>query len=111
MPFPFIPMLIGAAGGALMNRKDPLKGALLGAGMGAAGGLLAPAAFGAGAAGAGTQAGMLAAQEAGLGATGTLGWGGATTGVQGAMNSAIGPEMGMKAGGLLSTANDVAKPV
>lgn len=34
----WIPMMIGAAGGALMNKKDPLKGALMGAGIGAAGG-------------------------------------------------------------------------
>jgi hypothetical protein len=79
----FMPMLIGAAGGALMNKKDPLKGALLGAGMGAAGGTLAPGLLGAGggaatsatggllgsgaATGAGSQASMLAAQNAGFG--------------------------------------------
>ena len=42
MSFPFIPMLLGAAGGALFNKKDPLTGALMGGGLGAAGGLLAP---------------------------------------------------------------------
>jgi hypothetical protein len=35
-----MPMLIGGAAGALFNRKNPLKGALLGGGLGAAGGLL-----------------------------------------------------------------------
>lgn len=43
-----IPMLYGAALGGLSNKKDPLKGALLGAGMGAGGGAM----MGAGAAGA-----------------------------------------------------------
>jgi hypothetical protein len=41
---PFLPALIGGGAGLLLNRKDPLKGALLGAGLGAAGGLLGPAA-------------------------------------------------------------------
>src|SRR5574343_107141 len=43
MMFPLmLPMLIGAGLGA-MKSKDPLKGALLGAGMGAVGGTAAPA--------------------------------------------------------------------
>lgn len=83
--------LIGGAAGGLLNKKDPLKGALLGAGMGYGGGLLAaPASAGAaataeGAAGLLTdpvraaqtasmygtdlgsqQTAMLAAQDAGL---------------------------------------------
>lgn len=83
-----IPMLIGAAGGSLMNRKNPLKGALLGAGMGAAGGAFAPGLLGGAAGtstagtagllgvpgaatGAGSQAAMLAAQNQGFGAIGS----------------------------------------
>ena len=38
-----IPMGIGALGGALLKKKDPLKGALLGAGLGAGVGAAAPA--------------------------------------------------------------------
>lgn len=49
---PFTLALIGGGIGALTNKKDPLKGGLLGAGLGAAGGygagLLSPAAPGAG---------------------------------------------------------------
>lgn len=41
-----IPMLIGAGMGAIGNRKDPLKGAVLGGAMGAAGGAMAPGLFG-----------------------------------------------------------------
>lgn len=38
-----IPMAAGAAGGALLKKKDPLKGALLGAGLGAGAAAAAPA--------------------------------------------------------------------
>ena len=38
-----IPMGIGALGGALLKKKDPLKGALLGAGLGAGAAAAAPA--------------------------------------------------------------------
>lgn len=38
-----IPMAAGAVGGALMKKKDPLKGALLGAGLGAGAAAAAPA--------------------------------------------------------------------
>ena len=48
----WIPMAIGAGLGALTN-KDPLKGAVMGAGMGAATGGLGALGAGAGAAGAG----------------------------------------------------------
>lgn len=107
---------LGAGAGALTSKRDPLKGALMGGALGAVGGAAAPGllAGGAGAGGAasaaGTQAGMLAAQEAGLGAA-SMGWGGATTGVQGAMNGLLGSEMGASAGGLLSNADKIAKPV
>lgn len=59
-----IPVLAGAAGGALLNKKDPLKGALLGGGLAAGGGAL-PALSGAaggaasGAAGGGSLSGGL----------------------------------------------------
>jgi hypothetical protein len=53
LPF-LLPMLIGGGLGALTSKKDPLKGALMGAGLGAAGGAFAPGLFGsaAGASGA-----------------------------------------------------------
>lgn len=107
-------------------------GGLLGAGAGAAGagagatgaGLLGAAEGGAAASsGAGvlaadgtTQAGLLAAQESGAGVlgSGNLGYGGATTGVQGSLNSALGPEAGAQAGGFLSDAGgylDTAKKI
>lgn len=53
---PFTLALIGGAAGGLLNKKDPLKGALLGAGMGYGGGLLMPAAGGAAAGSAGASA-------------------------------------------------------
>lgn len=114
--------LIGGGAGALTSKKDPLKGALIGAGLGAGGAHLAPGLLGAGGATAGiapgataaTQGGLLAAQEAGLGMTGSLGWGGATTGIQGGLNSALGANAGAQTGGLLANAGgmmDKAKPV
>ncbi len=116
--FPFaIPMLLGAGAGALFNKKDPLKGALMGAGMSAVGGTIIPgllgtAGFG-GAAAGGQQAAMLAAQEAGLGSS-ALGWGGATTGLQGGLNGMMGANAGANVGGLLGNAEkigNVAMPV
>lgn len=58
-----IPMAIGAVGGALIDKKKPLRGALLGGGLGAGAGALAPAGLlgGAAAAGTGTAAGAGAA--------------------------------------------------
>lgn len=56
-------MAIGALGGGLLNKKDPLKGALLGAGLGAAGGAFAPGLLG-GAGAAGSGAGGLTATGA-----------------------------------------------
>lgn len=50
-----IPMIIGAGAGMLANKKNPLEGALLGAGLGAIGGAAAQA-FGLGASGATTAA-------------------------------------------------------
>lgn len=63
--------LIGGGAGAVFNKKDPMKGALLGAGLGAGGAYLAPGLLGGGAA-AGTTgtaagaAGTAAGTEAGL---------------------------------------------
>lgn len=63
--FPMLmPLLIGAGLGAVANKKDPLKGAMLGAGIGAAGGLLAPAAAGGGLLGAAPAAGAAGASGA-----------------------------------------------
>lgn len=103
---PFMIPLIGAGIGAIANRKDPLKGGLIGGGLGMAGGAALPGMIGtqaaapiveAGMAAPLTQSGMLAGQEAGLG-LGSLGWNGATTGAQGAMNAG--------GGGLLNTAGN-----
>ena len=75
--------MIGGAAGGLLNKKDPLKGALIGAGLGAAGGAFAPGLMGTtpgatagllapgAASGAGSQAAMLAAQNQGFGAVGS----------------------------------------
>jgi hypothetical protein len=61
-----IPMGIGALGGALLKKKDPLKGALLGAGLGAGLGAAAPAIGGLlGGGAAGTAAGTAATGAAG----------------------------------------------
>lgn len=69
-----IPMALGAVGGALTNKNDPLKGVLMGAGLGAAtgglGGLGATAAAPGAAGGLGLSAG---ASGLGLQAPGALG--------------------------------------
>lgn len=110
-PLPLILGLGGAGVGALFNRKDPLKGALLGGALGAGASFIPGAQGLLGAAAPGSQAGMLAAQEAGMGALGTAGWGGATTGVQGALNSGLGASTGAQVGGLLGNADKYATPV
>lgn len=113
---------LGAGLGAITNKRDPLKGALIGGALGGVGGQFAPGLLNAGGATAGiapgataaTEGGLLAAQEAGLGMTGSLGWGGATTGIQGGLNSALGANAGAQTGGLLANAGgmmDKAKPV
>lgn len=70
--FWWIPMAIGAAAGAMSNKRDPLKGAAIGAGMGYLGGAAAPM-LGAGgaAAGSGAAAGGGAASAGGLLGSGT----------------------------------------
>jgi hypothetical protein len=100
--------IMGAVGGAMLNKKDPLKGALIGGTLGFGGGtLLGPAMAGgagaAGAAGAGTagsvaelaygalpgmkmgsaQAAKLAAEMQGFGLPGLLSTGAAASGAQG----------------------------
>ena len=62
--FPLLIPLLGAGAGALLSKKDPLKGALMGGALGFGGAALAPGLLGAGAA-AGT-----AATSAGTAATG-----------------------------------------
>jgi len=62
MADPMTLAMVGAAAGAVTNKKDPLKGALLGATLGGVGGTLAPGLLGAGA----TQAASGAAGAAGL---------------------------------------------
>ena len=93
--FPFMIPLIGAGIGAMANKKDPIKGALLGGGLGMAGGAALPGMIStqaaapiveAGMAAPITQSGMLAGQEAGLG-LGSIGWNGATTGAGGMANT------------------------
>lgn len=98
---------VGALGGAMMNGKDPLKGALMGGALGALGGYglgMTGGIPGAGAAMGAEQSAMLGAQEAGLGMD-ALGWKGATSGVPGLLNS-VG---GTTDGGLLGAAGNAAK--
>ena len=71
--FTFILPLVGAAGGALINKKDPLAGAAMGALGGAAPGLLGPAAPAAAAGGAAASGagGLLAATGGQVGSVAT----------------------------------------
>ena len=119
-----IPMLIGGGVGLLTNKKNPLEGALMGAGMGAAGGLLSPAAAPA-AAGAAAPAAAGAAAPAAAGAAaelGAAGAGGFGTAVPGLSTGTAVPGLNAAAAappapwydGVLSTAKEVAgnaKPV
>lgn len=104
--FPLIiPMLIGGGVGLLTNKKNPLEGALMGAGMGAAGGLLSPAA----------AAGAAAPAAAGTAAAGTAaaGTGTAVAGL-GTGTAAAAATPAPWYDGVLSTAKEVAgnaKPV
>lgn len=72
-----IPIIAGAAIGALSNKDKPLKGAMIGGAMGAGGGLLGGAALAGGAAagGAGAGAGAAGAGAAGAGAGSGVGFG------------------------------------
>jgi len=62
MADPMTLAMVGAAAGAMTNKKDPMKGALLGATLGYGGGTLAPGLLGTGA----TQAASGAAGAAGI---------------------------------------------
>ena len=84
--FPFAIPLIGAAAGAVINKKNPLAGAAMGALGGAAPGLLGAGAAGAGAAGASGAGGLLSATGGQVGAGGI---GSALAG--GAMGSPVAP--------------------
>jgi len=120
-----VPMLIGGGIGLLTNKKNPLEGALMGAGMGAAGGLLSPAAAGAtaelGAAGAGGLSTGTAVPGLSTGtavpglSTGTAVPGLSTgTAVPGLNAAAAAPPPAPWYDGVLSTAKEVAgnaKPV
>ena len=94
-----------AAVGALMDRKKPLRGALIGAGTAMTGGALAggAAAGGAGAAGA-ASAGAGTAGAAGAGAGGLLG----TSAAAGTTAATAGTSAGSLTGGLLSSAGTQA---
>ena len=72
---PFTLALIGGAAGGLLNKKDPLKGALLGAGAGFTGGTLA------------AGGGLLGAAPAATGASGAAGTAGAAAGATSAATS------------------------
>jgi len=106
-----VPMLIGGGVGLLTNKKNPLEGALMGAGVGAAGGLLSPAAAPA-AAGAAAPAAAGAAAE--LGAAGAGGFG---TAVPGLSTGTAVPGLNATAAappapwydGVLSTTKEVAR--
>ena len=94
----WIPIALGAAAGALSNKDNPLKGAVIGAGLGAAGG----AGLGAlGAAGGATGA------AGGLGGLGSVaaGTGGAGASAGGLGLSAGGAGLGLQAPGAASLAS------
>ena len=73
--FPFLIPLIGAAGGALLNKDNPLKGAAIGGGLGALGGFAAPGLLGTPAVAGAATPGIAgaAAPAASAPATGLLG--------------------------------------
>ena len=91
----WIPMAIGAAAGALTNKKNPLEGALMGGALGAAGGAAAPM-FGAASGGA---AGMAGATGSGV-TGGLLGTSAAAAAPTAGMTGALGSGISATAGGL-----------
>lgn len=127
---PFTIALIGGAAGGLLNKKDPLKGALMGAGLGYGGAVMAPSLLG-------TAPGLTAAPAAASGTGLTIGGGttglklgasapgllGATPETLGAMNGGTGvtalaggdyslaPGLMDKAKAGLSNASQYAKPM
>lgn len=119
--------LVGGAVGGLLNKKDPIKGALLGAGAGftggslAAGGLLGGAGAAGGAAGgtgltAATGTGLsLGTGSGGIGLTAGAGQGATLASTSSGLglnagNAALGSEAGGLLGGM-KTAMSYAKPV
>jgi hypothetical protein len=68
MADPMTLAMVGAAAGAVTNKKDPLKGALLGATLGYGGGTLAPGLLGTGATQAASGAAGAAGVQSGFGA-------------------------------------------
>jgi hypothetical protein len=98
-------MAIGAGIGALTNKRDPFKGALLGAGMGALGGAGAAAMGGAGAAGAAGGVGGGTGLLGGAGGLGISGTAGGVTGLTGAAPSLIPASMGTTASGSIAGIN------
>jgi len=139
MPIWLLP-LMGAAAGAMMNRKNPLKGALMGGALGAGGGMLAGAGAAAapavgswmGAGGAGTATSLASGFGAGtgLGSTGIAtgigsgSWMGAgpakdaylaaqaagISGANAAAGGAVAPTTGTGFGGLLGNMKQYADP-
>ena len=106
-----------AAVGALMDRKKPLRGALIGAGTAMTGGALAggAAAGGAGAAGAASGAGAAGAASAGAGTAGAAGAGAggllgtsAAAGTTAATTAGTSAAGGSMSGGLLSASGGQA---
>lgn len=109
--FPLLfPLLLGAGGGALLNKKDPLKGALMGAALGTGIGSIGSAAM---------SGGLLGAAPAA--ASGAAALPGAAGAAGGALPSAAGQAAASTAattvpqaeglGGLLSGAEKYMKPV
>lgn len=125
MMFPlFMPMLIGAGIGGLLNKKDPLKGALLGAGLGATGGAVAPGLLGgsaaagsvgaAGATGAASSASMASSLPAFNPITGAYVNASSLPGMTGLLETAKGAGMAakpyMEAFGTAKQAADMVTP-
>lgn len=112
--------LLGAAMGGLMNKKDPLKGALMGGALGAGGGLLAGPAAGGGLLGAAASPASTGLTAAAGGANPLLGAAASGGGMSGAL---ISPSMLTTATGtpaqiaassspsMFQQAMDIAKPI
>jgi hypothetical protein len=98
MADPMTLAMVGAAAGAMTNKKDPMKGALMGAALGGGGGLLAGGALAGGGAAAAPSTGLLA----GMSPMGVQAAGGLTA-------SAI-PASGVAGGGALLAGGAPAAP-
>lgn len=105
--FPLLfPLLLGAGGGALLNKKDPLKGALMGAALGTGVGAIGGAAMG---------GGLLGAAPAATATPAAAGIGAGVAAVPAAANAATTAATAVPQaeglGGLLSGAEKYMKPV